>query len=96
MLILPGGDSATVRMRRYASGYEQAPSQAVEGPTLVVFARDLSDVPWHAEVSSVGPLRLCGAAAPPALLRGPIRPRKGDQHCVPASLGERECRFSRY
>jgi hypothetical protein len=97
ILILPRrGASVSLRLRRFASAYEQAPHYTVSSPTLLGIAVDHSSAPWHAHVSSRGQVALCGSAISPRMRRGPTRPASGNQHCSPASLGEDECRFNRY
>jgi hypothetical protein len=97
VLIRPAsGASVSIRLRRYASTYDQAPELSTTSTALLAIAADESDVPWHAQVSSLSPVYVCGASAPLRLRRGPLRPQDGDQHCFPMSLGESECRFRRY
>jgi len=97
ILIRPvDGTFAAIRLRRYASGYDQAPEQSVTYPALLAIAADHSRVPWHARIVSPAGVSVCGASAPARLRRGPLRPPSGNQHCLPMSLGEDECRFSRY
>jgi hypothetical protein len=91
-----GGAFVNVRLRRYASTYDEVPEQSVTYYALLAIATDHSRVPWHARISSASPVHVCGASAPRRLRRGPLRPPSGDQHCLPMSLGEDECRFSRY
>jgi hypothetical protein len=95
LLIRPHG-AAIVQLRRYASGYEAAPTTQVESSRLLAFAADLSSVPWHVQVSAEAGAAVCGVRVPRGLVRGPRRPREGGQHCLSMSLGEDECRFTRY
>ncbi len=96
LILPPRGASTRVMLRRYASSYRAAPSRRIGGPTLLVIAADRIHVPWHAKVSSAGTISVCGASGSPSLRRGPIRPPSGNQHCIPLSFGEDECRFRRY
>ncbi len=97
LIIRPAkGGSAEVRLRRFASTYNEAPEQTVEGTTLLVIAADHSMVPWHAQISSAAQVSICGASADQQLRRGPVRPKSGNQQCLPMSAGEDECRFDRY
>jgi hypothetical protein len=91
-----GGAFVNVRLRRYASTYDEAPEQSVTYYALLAIAADHSRVPWHARISSASRVYVCGASAPRRLRRGPSRPANGDQHCNPMSFGEHECRFNRY
>ena len=86
----------TVALRRFASSFDAAPSSPVTKPALLVIPADHSDLPWHAQILSEAPASICGASADRRLRRGPLWPQRGDQHCVPMSYGEDECRFSRY
>jgi hypothetical protein len=96
LLILPHGGAARVTLRRFASNFDTAPTGLVTGPTLLAIAADRSDVPWHAQILSKTPASICTATASRRLRRGPVWPLEGDQHCVPMSYGEDECRFDRY
>jgi len=91
-----GGASVSVRLRRFASSYTQAPELGTTESSLLAIAADESSVPWHARISSPSEAFVCGASAPRRLRRGPLRPREGNQHCTPMSAGESECRFKRY
>ncbi len=90
------GYPVTFMLRRFASGYGEAPSNTVTEPTLMVIARDHSHVPWHTRISSPRPVVVCGGRGAPSLRRGPVLPASGAQGCSPASLGESECDFKRY
>lgn len=104
LLVPPGGIRVrpqpgywvTFMLRRFASSYEEAPSNTVTAPTLMVIARDHSRVPWHARISSPRPVTICGGRGALSLRRGPMLPTSGAQGCGPASLGETECHFRRY
>ncbi len=96
LLIVPRRGSVRVALRRFASSFDTAPAATVTEPTLLVIPADHSDAPWHAQILSEAPASICGASASNPLRRGPVWPRRGDQHCVPMSYGEDECRFERY
>lgn len=90
------GAFVAVRLRRYASTYNEETNQSISSFTLLAIAADHSRVPWHARILSPARAYVCGASAPRRLRRGPLRPPSGNQHCLPMSIGEDECRFSRY
>jgi hypothetical protein len=96
LLIVPRRGTVRVALRRFASSFDAAPSRTVAEPALLVIPADHGNAPWHAQILSKAPASICGASADRRLQRGPLWPRRGDQHCVPMSYGEDECRFDRY
>lgn len=53
------GASAELRLRRYTSAYGPKPTFVVTEPAALAIPRDRSPQPWHAQVASDAPVKLC-------------------------------------